>query len=215
MLETRRSFPLHAVITGSETLYEFQREAIEEAFQCRVFDYLAAAERVVFSAECDRHEGHHLCSEYGVTEFLNQNGSRVAAGEPGTMVCTTLVNEGMPLIRYVSNDVSAMKSRACSCGRGLPLMEDVTTKAEDMIKLADGRLISPSVLTHPFKPMHNVSASQIIQHDLSDIEIKLVPKADFSDADTNHLQREFEHRLGEGIDIRITLVSELGTNFQW
>ena len=38
-----------------------------------------AAERVVFAAECDHHQGHHLCEEYGVTEVLGDDGSAARA----------------------------------------------------------------------------------------------------------------------------------------
>lgn len=219
LLRTGERMPLRAVISASETLYDFQRDAIEAAFQCRVFDYLAAAERVVFSAECDRHEGHHLCEEYGITEFLDTENRPVQYGQAGKMVCTTLHNRGMPLIRYVTNDVSAMKKLTCSCGRGLPLMEDVTTKAEDILALSDGRMISPSVLTHPFKPMHTVEASQIVQEDYDSIEIRIVPGVGYSEADTQHLLREFHERLGNEVRVRVTQVEELERSrsgkFKW
>lgn len=219
LLSAGEELPLRAVISASETLYDFQRDAIESAFRCQVFDYLAAAERVVFSAECDRHEGHHLCQEYGITEFLDTDNRLVPNGQSGKMVCTTLHNRGMPLIRYVTNDVSAMKIQTCSCGRGLPLMEDVTTKAEDILALSDGRMISPSVLTHPFKPMHTVEASQIVQDDYDSIEIRVVPGVGYSEADTQHLVREFHQRLGDEVHVRVTQVKELERSrsgkFKW
>lgn len=219
LLSEGERLPLRAVISASETLYDFQRESIEAAFQCKVFDYLAAAERVVFSTECDRHEGHHLCQEYGVTELLDSENKPVPDGHEGKMVCTTLHNLGMPLIRYVTNDVSAMKTQTCSCGRGLPLMEDVTTKAEDILALEDGRMISPSVLTHPFKPMHTVEASQIVQEDFNSVEIRVVAGPGYSEDDTRHLIREFRQRLGEEVKVRVTPVEELERShsgkFKW
>ena len=51
----RRTLPLKAAITSSETLYDFQRETIEQSFQCRVFDYYARAERAAFAGECEHH----------------------------------------------------------------------------------------------------------------------------------------------------------------
>ena len=35
-------------------------------------------------------------------------------------------------------------------------LADVATKAEDIVITPDGRYISPSVLTHPFKPFHQL-----------------------------------------------------------
>lgn len=219
LLSERQTLPVKAVITGSETLYDFQRTAIEEAFQCRVFDYFAAAERVVFATECDHHDGHHLSPEYGITEILDDRYQPLPAGRQGLLVGTSLHNFGMPLIRYITNDVSALKTHACACGRSLPLMEDVTTKAEDILALKDGRMISPSVLTHPFKPLRGVAQSQIIQEDYDQLTIKLVPNDLFRSTDTEHLMNEFKARLGADMRIDIEIVSELprtkSGKFKW
>ena len=204
-----KRLPLRAAITSSETLYDFQREAIEAAFECRVFDYYAAAERVIFSVECDRHSGHHVCEEYGVTELLDDAGEPAAAGAEGYMVGTTLHNLGMPLIRYRTTDRGAFKGAACGCGRSLALMEDVTTKAEDVLRLRDGRLISPSVLTHPFKPLDAIEGSQLVQTDLDRLLIRIVPGGGFTDAERDHLVRELKARLGDDMRIDIELVDEL------
>lgn len=209
LLNLGERLPLRAAITSSETLYDFQRQAIESAFACRVFDYYAAAERVVFSVECDRHEGHHLCEEYGVTEYVGPDGTGVPDGTEGDMLGTTLHNLGMPLIRYRTTDRGARKTAACSCGRGLPLTEDVTTKAEDVLRLRDGRLISPSVLTHPFKPLDSIEGSQLVQTDLDRLLVRIVPGGRFSEADRAHLARELKARLGDDMRIDIEVVDEL------
>ncbi|ANO50966.1 phenylacetate--CoA ligase family protein [Woeseia oceani] len=213
------TLPLHAVLSSSETLYDFQRETIEESFACKVFDYFGAAERVLFATECDQHMGHHVCAEYGITELLDRDLKPVATGETGTLVATSLHNIAMPLIRYVTNDMSALKAEKCSCGRGLPLMEDVATKAEDSLTLKDGRIISPSVLTHPFKPLTTIEESQIIQESLDLVVVKLVPGKGFSEEHTDALVHGLQDRLGAGIEIRIEIVDELERSasgkFKW
>lgn len=218
--ENGESLPsVRAVITSSETLYDFQRETAEAAFGCRIFDYYAAAERVIFATECDRHEGHHLASEYGITEITDEQGGPRPPGSQGLLVGTSLHNYGMPLLRYASSDISGIRAAACSCGRGLPLMDDVSTKAEDIIALRDGRMISPSVLTHPFKPMHSIEASQIVQEDYDRIRIRLVPNAAYREAEGEHLVREFKLRLGSDVHIEIELVDSLARTsagkFKW
>jgi phenylacetate-CoA ligase len=217
--EYQRTFPVKAVITSSETLYDFQRTEIEKAFKCHVFDYFAAAERVIFATECEHHQGHHISSEYGITEILNNDLQPMGKGSQGILTGTSLHNYGMPLIRYLTNDVSGLKDVQCSCGRNLPLMEDVSTKAEDIIALRDGRMISPSVLTHPFKPMYSIEESQIIQEDYDLVVIKLVPNEKYCDADTNHLITEFAARLGMNVKIKIEKVDSLertkSGKFKW
>jgi phenylacetate-CoA ligase len=196
------TFPLKAAVTSSETLYDFQRDVIEESFQCRVFDYYALAERNVFSSECERHEGHHIAMEYGLAEVTDQEGTPVPRGTTGRLVGTTLHNRAMPLLRYVTNDTTALAAGSCSCGRGLELMDDVTTKAEDVLTLRDGRLISPSVLTHPFKPLDCIEGSQIVQTSPEELTVRIIPGPSYTAALTEHLVRELKERLG---DIRITI----------
>lgn len=213
------TFPLRAAITSSETLYDFQRQVIEERFACRVFDYYALAERVVFSSECERHEGHHLAMEYGIAEVVDGQGRPLPSGSVGKLVGTSLHNMAMPLIRYVTNDMTSFREKPCSCGRGLKIMDDVTTKAEDVLTLKDGRLISPSVLTHPFKPLDCIEGSQIIQTDRDSVTVRLIPGPAYTRAHTDHLVTELQARLGDDIRIEVQMVDRLepaaNGKFKW
>lgn len=213
------TFPLRAAITSSETLYDFQRQVIEERFACRVFDYYALAERVVFSNECERHEGHHLAMEYGVAEVADSQGHPVPLGSVGKLVGTSLHNMAMPLIRYVTNDMTSLREKPCSCGRGLKIMDDVTTKAEDVLTLKDGRLISPSVLTHPFKPLDCIEGSQIVQTDYHTVIVRLIPGPTYTREHTRHLITELKGRLGEDVEVEVQMVDRLESaangKFKW
>lgn len=212
-------FPVKAAITSSETLYDFQREVIEERFKCRVFDYYALAERAIFSHECDRHEGHHLAMEYGIAEVVDSKGEPLAPGDTGRLVGTSLHNLAMPLLRYMTNDHSALRVGRCSCGRQLELMEDVTTKAEDVLTLGDGRLISPSVLTHPFKPLDCIEGSQIVQTEPNVVVVRLIPRPTYTPAHTTQLVSELAARLGADVAIDVQFVDQLETSkngkFKW
>jgi phenylacetate-coenzyme A ligase PaaK-like adenylate-forming protein len=212
-------FPLRAAVTSSETLYDFQREVIQERFECPVFDYYALAERTVFSGECERHEGHHIAMEYGIAEIVEANGEPMPTGSTGRLVGTSLHNTAMPLIRYVTNDNTALRGTTCSCGRGLQLMEDVTTKAEDLLTLKDGRLISPSVLTHPFKPLDCIEGSQIVQTAPDRVTVRIIPGPAYTPAHTSHLVGELKSRLGADVTIDVQMVDALETKangkFKW
>ena len=212
-------FPLRAAVTSSETLYDFQRQTIEERFQCRVFDYYALAERALFSHECERHQGHHIAMEYGLAEVVGRDGLPLPSGTVGKLVGTTLHNMAMPLIRYVTNDVSSFRASTCACDRQLPLMDDVTTKAEDVLTLKDGRLISPSVLTHPFKPLDCIEGSQIVQVASDHVIVRLIPGPNYTAAHREHLIRALGERLGDETRVEIQSVDRLETSangkFKW
>lgn len=202
-------YNMNAIVTSSETLLPLQREIIEERFGCKVFDYYGMAERVMFSGECEAHNGHHIDMEFGITEILDDNNNSVPDGDSGRLVLTGLHNFGMPLIRYDIGDVSAFKIGKCSCGRNLVLLENIATKSEDIVVTRDGRLISSSVLTHPFKPMNNIEKSQIIQVDYEHLVIKIVRKPGYSDEDTKVLREGIQERIGQQMNISIEFVSDI------
>ena len=217
--DSGKTFPVKSVLTSSETLYPLQKDEIERAFECKVYDFYGMAERVLFATECDAHADHHLNFEYGLTEIVDDNDHPLGEDEKGFVVSTSLQNYGMPLIRYKTSDVSAIKSQQCSCGRHMPMLERITTKAEDIIVCPDGRLISPSILTHPFKPIENIEESQIVQEDINHITIKIVRKAGFNKNDAEKLLDGFKHRVGNDMDISIEYVNEIertaSGKFRW
>jgi phenylacetate-CoA ligase len=209
LLSQGLTIPLRAAFTSSETLYESQREAIEEAFQCELFDYYGLAERTVFASECSHHSGHHLNMDFGITEVISKDGTPAGAGQLGRLVSTGLHNFAMPLIRYETSDVTAINPSDCACGCQFPLMDDVTTKAEDIITTPDGRYVSSSVLTHPFKPLDSISLSQIIQEDINNVVVKIVPRDEFDKDNEEYLIRELQERLGADMNIRIEIVNDI------
>jgi phenylacetate-CoA ligase len=219
LLSQNRTYPAKAVFTSSETLHPQQREAIETAFECKLYDFYGIAERVVFATECEKHEGKHLNMDFGITEILGRDEQPVETGEIGRIVSTGLHNFAMPLIRYRTDDITSLAEADCSCGRSLPLMADVTTKAEDIITTKDGRYVSSSILTHPFKPLHSVVESQIVQEDRDHIMVKIVKSPSYQDKDTEYLINELKLRVGNDMKVEVEFVDSIprtkAGKFRW
>jgi phenylacetate-CoA ligase len=219
VVNTGVSLPMQAVFTSSETLHQIQRETIEQAFGCRPFDFYGHAERTIFATECELHSGKHLAEEYGYTEVVNAAGLPVDDGTPGYLVGTSYHNAAMPMIRYRTGDISTIRTDRCECGRSLRRIESVATKAEDIVVTPDGRLVSPSILTHPFKPFPQILESQIIQDARNHILVKIVPSTEFSPAHQAQLLGEIARRLGSGMRIDVELVDaiprEPSGKFRW
>jgi len=200
--------PMKAVFSGSEPLFDYVRELIEDRFCCKVFDWYGVSERVVTASQCERHEGYHVHMENCIVEIL-QGEEPVGPGQLGEVVGTCLSNYAMPFIRYRTGDMSAWCSEACSCGRGLATIEQVQTKWEDILTTADGRFISPSALTHPFKPIKGIEKSQIIQEEPDYIVIKVVANSLFDSIQRDLLIRGLQERLGTETRIDIMLVNDI------
>jgi phenylacetate-CoA ligase len=201
--------PMKAAFSSSETLLPFQKEEIQKAFSCNLYDFYGLAERTVFATECEFHDGKHLNFEYGYTEIVNDSGNNVDEGEKGYLVSTSLQNYGMPLIRYKTTDITRFKSDACKCGRYITRIENITTKAEDIIVTPEGKMISSSILTHPFKMANGIKKSQIIQEQKNYITLKLVTDERFNKNEENALLESIRYRIGDNIEITIEQVKDI------
>lgn len=200
---------MKAVFTSSETLYPMQREVIERVFKCKVFDKYGLSEMFFVGTECERHQGLHVNMEYAAVEVLDRRGEPVPPGTEGRIVCTGLENLSMPLLRYDCGDIGAILPDSCPCGRGFPLMAPITTKAEDQILTPDGRYISGSLLTFPFKPMKNISKSRIVQDDTRGIRVQIVKTDSYSGEDSRVLVEGLAKCLGSEMEITLEFVDDI------
>lgn len=198
-----------AVFTSSETLYPIQREVIEKVFQCKIFDKYGLSEMFFIATECEKHKGLHLNMEYAIVEILDERDEPVAPGTAGRIVCTGLENYSMPLIRYDTGDIGSLLTDTCPCGRHSPLMSPVTTKAEDQILTPEGRYISGSLLTFPFKPMKNILKSQLVQEESGLVKVKIVKNKDYSDADSRILVERLGQCLGPNVKIVLEFFDDI------
>jgi phenylacetate-CoA ligase len=83
--------------------------------------------------ECSAHDGIHYWADYYILEILDpETLAPVAPGEVGEMVVTTLRKEAVPLIRYRTRDLSALKVGECACGRLIPRHDRILGRSDDM-----------------------------------------------------------------------------------
>jgi phenylacetate-coenzyme A ligase PaaK-like adenylate-forming protein len=187
-----------AALTSSETLFQHQRAVIEQAFGCRVYDSYGSAEMVALVTECDRSR-LHISPEVGVVEVLKDD-RPAHPGEMGELVCTGLLNEAMPLIRYRTGDAAVQGSGPCPCGRPLPVLERIEGRVDDLLWTRDGRAIGR--LDPVFKGVDHVAESQIIQETLEQLRVRLVPATGYREEDGRRVVSNLRERMG---DVRVVL----------
>lgn len=201
--------PLRCVMLSGEPLLPFEREIIEDRFNTRPFDAYSQAERVVFAAECERHEGLHLFSEFGVCEIVDEDGNPVREGTPGLIAGTSLHNMGMPLIRYTFNDVAARTDRTCECGRTLPMLEGLATREEDILVAPDGRMIPPVILSWGFRLVRGVRRAQLVQHKSDHLLVRFELDDPIHPEDEATFREYLKGKFGEEMTFEIERVEEI------
>ncbi|MFH1501974.1 MAG: hypothetical protein ABIG03_02890 [Candidatus Eisenbacteria bacterium] len=201
--------PLTCLLTTGEPLLPDERAVIEERFQAPVFDAYGQAERVVFSSECEKHEGHHVYPEYGLTELLDGDGNEVSAGEFGSVVGTGLHNFAMPLIRYACGDVASHSDKACSCGRTLPMFGGLTSREADILVAPDGRMVPPIMVGWIVKILEGVTNWQVIQESTTELHVLVVREQPVTEEEMEGVKGYVSRRLSPEVNVRVDLVDEI------
>lgn len=195
-----------SIITGSETLYEFQRRRIEAVFQCKVFDFYSMAERVAYAAECE-HGRMHVNPEYGVLEIVDENGQ--PTDDEGTIVGTSLHNNVVPLIRYRMNDTAQWSHERCPCGRTYPVIEKIGGRLADQLYDLDGRSVNSTVIGFAFDGMRHIEKAQVAQTTADRWSIRIVPGAEYAAEDGQRVLDKLAAQVSARVFAQIELVEHL------
>ncbi len=111
---------VRAVLSSSESLSIEDRNKLEQAWRCRIFDHYGMTETGLGGAvECDAHRGMHIRENDLYFEVVDGEGKKVPDGDTGELIVTTLTRRGMPFVRYRTGDVAIITGERCPCGSQL------------------------------------------------------------------------------------------------
>jgi len=196
--------PPKVIFTSSETLFEYQRKTIEEAFKTKVYDRYGNSEFCCSIVQCEQ-GNYHVDMEFGIVEIvpLEETSDYIK----GKLICTGFANWAMPFIRYDIGDVITVSKEKCPCGRESTVVKQIDGRIEDYIVTADSKRIGR--MDHIFKDMVNIKESQIIQDDIKSIKVNIVKRDGYTQKDEKQLMKEFHQRLGNQTDIEFVYVKEI------
>jgi len=204
--------PLHRprlVFTDSELLAPQDRQAIEEAWGASPIDVFGTWEAGNIAYQCERRQAYHVAIDCAVLEVLADDGRPARPGEEGRLVCTTLDNDAMPLIRYDLGDIAALAAEPCDCGRSFPLLKVIAGRANDQLRLADGRSISPEGLLARFGAMSaSIREYQVVQDAPERFRVIVVPGARFDESARGRIRAIFE-AWRPSVDVTIEAVDRI------
>lgn len=186
----------------SENLYDWQRQAMENAFKCKVFEEYCCNDGGACAWECEQHEGLHHVAERAIIEDVD-----------GDLITTDLWNYAMPFIRYENGDSVTFLHRKCSCGRELPLIK-VNGITNDIIMTPSGPL-SPvfflfyAVPNGPFFPS-GLRAAQYIQKPGYVLDVNVVKHKWCTPSEISAFEQRIRD-IAPGMTIKINVVDTLPT----
>jgi phenylacetate-CoA ligase len=186
---------MKAVITSSEKLTDEMRSTFKRVYGCKTYDSYSGVEACGLVSECE-HGSLHISPEIGIIELLDESGNPVLPGEVGEAVCTGLINFDQPLIRYRIGDMIRLsENQICACGRQMPVVDEIVGRTEDVIIGQDGREM---VRFHGiFIGIPSIVEGQVIQHTLTNFEIKLVVSKPLTQGENELIKNRMCSQLGE------------------
>jgi len=132
-----RALKLRVGIFGAEPWSEAMRSEIEEKLNLTAIDIYGLSEIMGpgVAIECvEAKSGLHIWEDHFIAEIINpENGQRVADGERGELVITTITKQGIPLIRYRTRDITSISHEPCCCGRTHARITRMSGRSDDML----------------------------------------------------------------------------------
>jgi phenylacetate-CoA ligase len=202
---------LKAGLFGAEPWSEPMRARIQELLGLRALDIYGLSEVIGpgVAAEClVAQDGLHVNDDHFLVEAVDRaTGEPVPEGTPGELVFTTLTKQAMPLLRFRTGDIAALRRGRCECGRTLAKMSKVMGRTDDMlvirgvniypaeverVLLADGRAAPHYLIV--------VDARAAVKEII--IAIEYLTAAAASRDHDGRLARELERALGEQLGVR-------------
>ena len=151
------------IIVCAERIFGPQKEYIAEVFDAPVFERYGSMEFSFIAAECERHRGMHLNIDNLFVEILGEDGRPAPPGQNGEVVITAMNNLAMPLVRYRIGDMASWAEGPCDCGRGLPMLAEVSGRTMDTIYTSGGRICSGIVFPYIVDEFPSVAQYQVVQ----------------------------------------------------
>jgi phenylacetate-CoA ligase len=193
---------LGTIFTSSEVLSAGLRQRLMNAFLADVCDVYGNTEFKEVAWQC-RSKRYHVNFESTWVETVDETEDGF-----GTVLLTTLVNRAMPLIRYRVGDRVRIGAGECDCGRNGPWLDAVSGREVDMLILADGRRLSPYLLTSIIELDPAVRRYQIVQLSPSELTIRYLT-APGNEINEPQLRRSIAELLGEAQQIHFDHVADL------
>lgn len=86
------------------------------------------------SGECREKTGMHINEDMFYPEIYSFEKNQVLnEGEEGELLLTTLIKEGMPILRYRTKDITSLDFSPCKCGISLARMGRIKGRTDDML----------------------------------------------------------------------------------
>lgn len=208
-----RTLPLKAAFLGAEPWTESMRQQIEQLLGIDALDIYGLSEVLGpgVSYECLQKKGLHVNEDHFIIETINpETGEKVAPGEKGEIVFTSLTKQALPLLRYRTRDISILNYDQCECGRTTVRMHRVMGRTDDML-IIRGVNVFPSQIETVLMDIEGTEPHYMIVVDrensiMDNLEVWVEVSPEFVSDEVKtleNLERKISHELHNVLNISV------------
>src|SRR6266702_546523 len=201
---------LTAGLFGAEPWTDALRARIEELLGLRALDLYGLSEIIGpgVASEClEAADGLHVNEDHFVVEAIGPaTGRPVPDGTPGELVFSTVTKEALPLLRYRTGDIAALRRGTCPCGRTPVKMSKVTGRRDDMLVIR-GVNVYPSEVEQVLLAEPAIAPDYLLVVDEREAPLRLIACCEYRTQLSGPLPREneLEARLREALGVGVTV----------
>jgi phenylacetate-CoA ligase len=203
VIENRIPMPqtLLGVYSTAEVLSESQRQRMQQAFGCKVFNQYGSREIPNIACEC-RLGKMHVFTDMVYLESLKIE-------DENRLLVTSLTNRLMPMIRYDIGDSGRLLDGECACGLPFPLMEMDLCRQNDLIRTRSGKTIHPSYFNRLLYGKTQIRQYQWVQRDQGRITLNLVASQPLSAETLASLNASIRNDVDAQMGLEVTYLDAI------
>jgi phenylacetate-CoA ligase len=191
-----------AVTYGADAMPQADRRIIEEHLGIPVVSTYQAIEALRIGFQCEARQGFHISTDQVAVRVVDTAGGDVAPGGCGELILSNLTNRAMVVINYRLGDLVTLAARPCSCGRTLPLIENIDGRLDDLIARPDGTRVHALAIVPGLQSVDGVQQVQVVQEELDKFRL-LVVWARCCEPRPSELVQRMTAALGENIRVSV------------
>ncbi len=203
---------LKAGIFGAEPWTQEMRTRLEDLLGIRALDIYGLSEIIGpgVAAEClVAADGLHVNEDQFLVEALDPvTAHPVPDGTPGELTFTTMTKQALPLLRYRTGDIAALRRGTCRCGRTLVKMTKVTGRKDDML-VVRGVNVYPSEIERVLLGQDSLAPDYLVVVDEREPQHRLIAICETGSGwsgprpDVSQIESRLKDVLGLSVAVRL------------
>lgn len=212
--DSGRKLSIPAVVTSSEVFGRDAWQLVGQTLGCRIADYYGQAERIAF-AYANAPGQYHFLPVYSHVEFIPYDGQPLPRDSEYRLyeiVGTSFWNSLLPIVRYRTGDLVRFPSNwgereLEEAALGLRAFEGVLGRQQELVVCPNCiRITGIGCMPHDVR---NVIRFQVIQEDIDQARIFVLPAPGFSNEDAEALLANARTRIPAEVSITVEIAPRL------